>query len=357
MPSSSVLNLPLGPVMCDVAGLVMTDAERDTLRHPLVGGVILFSRNYANPDQLSALCADIHALRSPALIIAVDHEGGRVQRFRSGFTRLPPMRKLGELWQGPWQGPASAENDFAKAAAQDVGFVLAAELLVHGVDLSFTPVLDLDFGQSAVVGDRAFHRDPAIAAELAHALMRGLREAGMGSVGKHFPGHGFAEADSHVAMPVDMRDFDAIWQDDIAPYRHELRKILSGVMPAHVVYEKVDPNPAGFSKFWLQDVLRVRLAFDGVIFSDDLTMEGATVVGDIVARANAALSAGCDMVLVCNRPDLAQDVLSRWQPEFSPRSSERILALTPGGRPSAEALSLDNRFRQAWNTVQELTAT
>ncbi len=330
------LQLPLGPVMCDVAGFIMTDAERDTLRHPLVGGVILFARNYDNPDQLAALCADIHGLRSPALIVAVDHEGGRVQRFRSGFTRLPAMRQHGAVWQGP----ADVENPAAKAAAQDVGFVLAAELLVHGIDLSFTPVLDLDFGHSAVIGDRAFHRDPVIAAELAHSLMLGLREAGMGAVGKHFPGHGFAEADSHVAMPVDSRDFDAIWNDDVIPYRHALKRIMSGVMPAHVIYDKVDPEPAGFSKFWLQDVLRGRLAFDGVIFSDDLTMEGATVVGDIVARADAALNAGCDMVLVCNRPDLTQDLLSRWQPEFSSRSSERILSLTPAARPQPEGRSI-----------------
>ncbi|MEC5388246.1 beta-N-acetylhexosaminidase [Uliginosibacterium sp. H3] len=347
---SSAVSLPLGPVMCDVAGLVMTDAERETLRHPLVGGVILFARNYESPEQLSALCADIHALRNPALIIAVDHEGGRVQRFRSGFTRLPAMRKLGELWAGQGDAP----NTAAKAAAQDVGFVLAAELLAHGVDLSFTPVLDLDFGQSAVVGDRSFHRDPAIAAELAHGLMLGLREAGMGAVGKHFPGHGFAEADSHVAIPVDPRGFDAIWADDIAPYRHDLKKILSGVMPAHVIYENVDPNPAGFSRFWLQEILRGRLGYDGVIFSDDLTMEGATVVGDIVARATAAHGAGCDMVLVCNRPDLTNDLLSRWQPEVSARSAERILALTPGGRPGPEALSVDTRFQQAWHTVTQL---
>jgi len=343
---SSALQLPLGPVICDVAGLTMTQAEREVLRHPLVGGVILFSRNYDSPEQLAALCADIHALRHPSLIISVDHEGGRVQRFRSGFTRLPTMRKLGELWSG--RGAA------AKAAAQDVGFVLAAELLAHGVDLSFTPVLDLDFGQSAVIGDRSFNRDPAIAAELAHGLMLGLREAGMGSVGKHFPGHGFAEADSHVAIPVDPRDFDAIWADDILPYRHELKNILSGVMPAHVIYEKADPNPAGFSQFWLQDVLRGRLGYDGVIFSDDLTMEGATVVGDIVARADAALKAGCDMVLVCNRPDLTHDLLSRWQPDFPARSAERILSLTPGGRPRPEALSIDTRFQQAWQTVMQL---
>lgn len=340
--------MPHGPVMCDVAGLTMTDVEREVLCNPLVGGVILFSRNYESPEQLSALCAEIHALRSPPLIIAVDHEGGRVQRFRSGFTRLPPMGRLGALC-------GTDGLEVATRAAQDVGFVLAAELLAHGVDLSFTPVLDLDFGQSAVVGDRAFHRDPEIAAELAHGLMRGLREAGMGSVGKHFPGHGFAEADSHVAMPVDSREFDAIWAEDVLPYRHELKKILSGVMPAHVVYEKVDPRPAGFSPFWLQDVLRGRLGFEGIIFSDDLTMEGATLVGGIVARAEAALVAGCDMVLVCNRPDLTQELLGNWQPHFSERSAQRILALAPAGRPSQEALSIDIRFQQAWACVQSLT--
>lgn len=346
--SSTVLQQALGPVMCDVAGLTMTDAERETLRHPLVGGVILFARNYESPEQLTGLCANIHALRSPALIITVDHEGGRVQRFRSGFTRLPTMGQLGALWQ--------THGDEAKRAAQDVGFVLAAELLAHGVDLSFTPVLDLDYGHSSVIGDRAFHRDPTIAAELAHGLMLGLREAGMGAVGKHFPGHGYASADSHIALPVDSRTFDAIWQEDIAPYRHELKKNLSGVMPAHVIYDQIDPHPAGFSTFWLQEVLRHRLGFDGVIFSDDLTMEGATVAGDIVARADAALSAGCDMVLVCNRPDLTQDLLRRWRPNYPARSAQRILALRPTGRPSAEALPIDTRFQQAWATVQAITA-
>lgn len=338
--------VPYGPVMCDVAGFALTDAERETLRHPLVGGVILFSRNFQSPDQLARLCADIHALRSPALIIAVDHEGGRVQRFREGFTRLPAMRKLGELH-------ARSPRD-AILSAQDVGYVLASELLAHGVDLSFAPVLDLDFGQSRVVGDRAFHRDPQITAMLAHAVASGMREAGMGCVGKHFPGHGFAEADSHVEMPVDERDFDAIWTDDIAPYRSELRQILGGVMPAHVVYSNIDPNPAGFSPFWLQDVLRQRVGFDGVVFSDDLTMEGATLAGDIVARADAAYAAGCDMVLVCNRPDLTADLLGRWQPALRPESSARIAALVPHNYPAIEVLSIDKRFTDAWTSVQAL---
>ncbi|MDP5240846.1 beta-N-acetylhexosaminidase [Uliginosibacterium sp. 31-16] len=340
------LLLPHGPVMADVAGFRLSDTEREVLCHPLVGGVILFSRNFENPDQLAALCAEIHALRSPALIIAVDHEGGRVQRFRQGFTRLPAMRKLGELYA---RSPREA-----LLSAQDVGYVLASELLAHGIDLSFTPVLDLDYGQSAVVGDRAFHRDPQITAMLAHALAMGLREAGMGCVGKHFPGHGFAEADSHVAMPVDTRSFDAIWAEDIAPYRAELKQVLSGVMPAHVVYEQIDPHPAGFSPFWLQDVLRGRIGFNGVVFSDDLTMEGATLAGDIVGRAEAAYAAGCDMVLVCNRPDFTADLLTRWQPALRAESAARIAALQPVQYPAMEVLSIDKRFTDAWASVQAL---
>lgn len=321
MISSGSNNLPLGPVMCDVVGHSLTDAERDMLRHPLVGGVILFSRNFESVEQLDALTTEIRALRDPALIVAVDHEGGRVQRFRKGFTRLPPMGALGRLW-----------NDDPRAAqsmAHHVGYVLAAELLAHGVTLSFTPVLDLDYGRSGVIGDRAFHRDPAVVQSLAQALRAGLQEAGMGAVGKHFPGHGFAEADSHVAIPTDERDFDTVWAEDIAPYRFPLGARLAGVMPAHVIFSKVDPQPAGFSPFWVQDVLRQRLGFEGVVFSDDLTMEGATVVGDIVARAQAAHSAGCDMVLVCNRPDLATDLLARWKPQVSAESRARIARLAP----------------------------
>jgi len=341
-----IQTMPLGPVMCDVAGFTLTDAERQRLVHPLVGGVILFTRNFQDSSQLAALCREIHSLRSPALLIAVDHEGGRVQRFRQGFTRLPAMRELGRLY-----GRSPRE---ALGCAQDVGFVLAAELLAHEIDLSFTPVLDLDYGHSSVIGDRAFDADPQIAALLAHALSMGLREAGMGCVGKHFPGHGFAQADSHVAMPTDSRDFDAIWEADLLPYRREPGPSLSGVMPAHVIYDSIDASPAGFSRFWLQDVLRGRLGFDGVIFSDDLTMEGATVAGDIVARATAATQAGCDMVLVCNRPDLADDLLARWQPGISPRLADRLNALKPAQYPAMESLSVDQRFMQAWHSLQTL---
>lgn len=338
---------PLGPVMVDLAGLRLGAEERERLLQPLAGGVILFSRNFAGPAQLRELTGEIHALREPALLIAVDHEGGRVQRFRDGFTRLPPMRSLGALHRGNAQA--------GRGAAEAAGYVLAAELLAHGVDLSFTPVLDLDYGCSRVVGDRAFHRDPLVVAALAQSLVSGMAEAGMGCVGKHFPGHGYAEADSHVEIPVDEREFDAIWAEDIAPYRHRLGRQLAGVMPAHVIYPRVDPNPAGFSRFWLQDVLRGRVGFGGVIFSDDLTMEGATVVGDILARARAAFGAGCDVVLVCNRPDLAVDLLDRWAPDIAPESRARIEALR--SRPQAAdpfALELHPVYRQARDVVAGL---
>ena len=303
---NSSVHRPRGPVMIDVAGTELADEERVRLLDPLVGGVILFARNFRDSEQLAALTRDIRALRDPALIIAVDHEGGRVQRFRTdGFTRLPAMRSLGALWE--------QDHLAALDATRATGYVLAAELLAHGVDLSFTPVLDLDYGVSRAIGNRAFHRDPQVTASLAQALAAGMAEAGMGCVGKHFPGHGYVEADSHHDVPVDERGFDALWAEDIAPYRHRLGRQLAGVMPAHVIYPNADPSPdpmpAGFSPFWLKTVLRERLGFKGVIFSDDLNMEGARVAGDIVGRAKAAYAAGCDMLLVCNRPDLAAELL------------------------------------------------
>lgn len=308
--------LPLGPLMIDVAGTTLTDFDRERLLHPLVGGLILFSRNYESPPQLEALCADVHALREPRLPIAVDHEGGRVQRFREGFTRLPPMRKLGEWWD--------RDADAAKQAAQGIGFVLASELRARGVDFSFTPVLDLDWGNSGVIGDRAFHQEPAIVAAISAALIAGLRGAGMGACGKHFPGHGWVEADSHIAIPVDERSFEEI-ETDMRPYG---LLQLDAVMPAHVIYPKVDARPAGFSPVWINK-LRNDFAFDGVIFSDDLSMEGASVVGDIVARANAAWDAGCDMLLVCNTPDAVGELLARWQPVLDPVRSRRVERLLP----------------------------
>lgn len=281
--------------MLDVAGLALDASDREVLTHPAVGGVILFKQNFSSPGQLDQLTADIHSLRSPALLIAVDQEGGRVQRFREGFTRLPPMRALGEVYD---RDPGLAEN-----LAGAIGVVLASELRDHGVDMSFAPVVDIEFGNSSVIGDRALHGTPQGVARLAASLVRGMGRFGMGAVAKHFPGHGFVRADSHVAVPVDERPLAEIEANDLIPYATLIAAGLAGVMPAHVIYPKVDTRAAGFSEVWLGRILRGKLGFDGLVFSDDLSMEGATVAGDIVARGRAALGAGCDMVLVCgNRP-------------------------------------------------------
>lgn len=311
-------NVAYGPLMVDVEGLSLTDADKRRLLHPLVGGVILFSRNYKDPVQLSALTQEISDLRHPPLPITVDHEGGRVQRFREGFTRLPAMRVLGELFT---EDPLAAED-----AASAVGLVLASELRAHGVDFSFTPVLDLDWGRSGVIGDRSFSKDPQVVARLAAALIRGLAKGGMGSCGKHFPGHGWVEADSHVAIPVDERSMAEI-ETDMQPY-HELS--LDAVMPAHVIYPVLDERPAGFSPRWLEK-LRLECQFDGIIFSDDLSMEGASVAGSIVDRANAAWDAGCDVLLVCNKPDFVDMLLAQWKPQQHPNLAARISNLL--GRP------------------------
>jgi beta-N-acetylhexosaminidase len=305
-----------GPLMIDIAGASLSATDRERLSHPLVGGVILFSRNYESPEQLAALCADIHALRDNPLVIAVDHEGGRVQRFRSGFSALPPMRRFGEWWEGA--------SEAALQSARSVGFVLASELRAMGVDFSFAPVLDLDWGRSGVIGDRAFHRDPKVVTALAGELVAGMREAGMHCCGKHFPGHGWVAADSHVAVPVDERSLAEL-EADIAPYR---TLQLDAVMPAHVIYPQVDSRPAGFSPVWLR-MLREDVGFRGVIFSDDLSMEGAAVAGGIVARADAAWGAGCDMLLVCNAPDAVGELLRDWHPEADPLRSPRIAGLLP----------------------------
>ena len=292
------------PLIIDIAGLTLSKVDRKRLRHPLVGGLILFARNWENRAQLLALTSAIKAVRDD-LLICVDHEGGRVQRFRSdGFTHLPPMRTLGDLWMrdgkgGPGSGALAATN-----AATAAGYVLGSELRSCGVDFSFTPILDLDWGGSTVIGDRAFHSDPRVVTLLAKSLAHGLLQAGMAHCGKHFPGHGFVHADSHTEIPVDRRSLKAILQDDAAPYGW-LRSTLTSVMPAHVIYPKVDSRPACFSRKWLQDILREKLGFDGAIFSDDLSMEGARRLdGQLVSytdAAVAALQAGCDLVLLCNQ--------------------------------------------------------
>jgi beta-N-acetylhexosaminidase len=279
----------------DVVGTVLTDEDRDRLRHPAAGAVILFARNYENLQQLSALVEEVQKLREPELLVCVDHEGGRVQRFREGFTAIPPMRQLGKLWD--------RDKELAKEAARGAAYVIGAELGAHGIDLSFAPVLDLDYGGSSVIGDRALHFDPNAVGALAAAIVEGFAEAGMGAVGKHFPGHGFATADTHSDVARDERPFAEILKKDIAPYRAAIQAGLAGVMPAHVIYPQCDAEPAGYSKYWLQDVLRGKLGFQGVIFSDDLSMAGASTVGGPPERARAALAAGCDMVLLCNDPE------------------------------------------------------
>ena len=295
------------PLVIDIAGLALTADDRRRLADPLIGGLILFARNWASRHQLTSLCAEIKELRAD-LLICVDHEGGRVQRFRSdGFTHLPAMRVLGERWLNDGRRGAGSGAMAATDAATAAGYVLGAELRACGVDLSFTPVLDLDFGASSVIGDRAFHRDARVATLLAKSLMHGLLRAGMANCGKHFPGHGYVAADSHIAVPVDRRSLKALLADDARPYEW-LSASLSAVMPAHVIYPKVDHRPAGFSERWLKEILRGRLGFTGAIFSDDLSMEGARHLGprdggplSFVEAACVALDAGCDLVLLCNQ--------------------------------------------------------
>ena len=312
-------SLPRGPVFLGIEGVELTAADRERLDHPLAGGVILFARNFASPAQLRALAMAIHALRTPRLLIAVDHEGGRVQRFREGFTAIPAMRTLGQTW----------DRDVASAAreATRLGLAFASELRACGVDFSFAPVLDLDYGTSAVIGDRAFHRNPNAVAHLAVALRNGLRAGGMAAVGKHFPGHGFVAADSHTDLPVDRRALAELVADDLVPFAALVGGGIEAIMPAHVVYPEVDAEPAGYSSKWLREILRARLGFDGLVFSDDLGMAGALGAGDIVARAEKSLAAGCDMVLACNDFVGADALLERWSPPANPALARRAAAM------------------------------
>jgi len=332
--------------MLDIEGLELTPVERERLRHPLTGGVILFSRNYASPAQVTALIDAIHALREPRLLVAVDQEGGRVQRFRDGFSALPAGAVLGALHD---ENPRRA-----KRMAETCGWLMASELRAVGVDFSFAPVLDLNRGLSSVIGDRAFHSDPDVVAVLAHAYMAGMAHAGMAATGKHFPGHGAVEADSHLSLPVDTRSFADISTEDLVPFERMIHYGLAGIMPAHVLYPRVDEQPAGFSKFWLQQVLRRELRFQGVIFSDDLSMAGAEGAGDMRARARSALAAGCDMVLVCNNPGGAEQVLDGIGAYDDPVSHLRLVRLHGRHPVTRTQLAGDEHYHDAVRMVKAI---
>lgn len=295
--------------MLDLEGPGLTAEERDLLRHPLVGGVLLFSRNHVDGDQLAALVGDVRAARPTPLLVAVDQEGGRVQRLRTGFTRLPPPAALGRIYDG--------DTRKGRQLARTVGWLLATELAAADIDFSFAPVLDLGSGNSRVIGNRALHRHPDAVAELATAMVTGMGQAGMAAVGKHFPGHGGVAADSHLELPVDRRSFSTLAMSDLVPFERLIRHGLKALMPAHVIYEQVDDRPAGFSRRWLKQILREDLGFKGAVFSDDLSMAGASWAGSAAERATAALAAGCDMVLVCNDRRATVQILDglAWTPD------------------------------------------
>lgn len=343
--------LARGPIMTDIAAFSLIEEERERLCHPAIGGVILFRRNYQSRAQLIGLVAEVKALRTPELIVAVDHEGGRVQRFIPQFTPLPAMRKLGYLWDR--HGAAMAEK-----MAETIGWVLATELRACGIDLSFTPVLDLDWGNCPVIGNRSFHNQPAVVSALAIALQRGLKRGGMASCGKHFPGHGAASGDSHLMMPRDERSWAALWADDIQPFYDLIHQGMAAVMPAHVIYSQIDSaKPAGFSSIWLKQILREKLQFQGVIFSDDLTMEGASIAGDVHARAKNAFAAGCDIAMVCNKPDWVDYLLEDFSwPENKYLDQRWQLIAGQGDVAEYNVVMQKNEFQAAQQLVASLAS-
>lgn len=331
--------MSLGPVMLDIDGLSLTPADRDLLLEPAVGGLILFSRNYASPEQLADLVADVRALRSPPLIIAVDHEGGRVQRFREGFTAIPPMRVLGRQY--------NSDPDAALVLARKAGWLIASELRACGIDLCFAPCVDLDWGVSEIIGDRSFHAKATVVSELAGELSRGLRSEGMAAVAKHFPGHGAVVADSHENLPVDRREYGDLL-DDMQPYDSLISSgLVAGVMMAHIVYRQMDELPAGFAPFWIQRELRSRLGFDGAILSDDLSMKATRAYGSMPERAARALDAGCDMVLVCNDREAALVTVKALRDYSNPLSLVRLARLHGTGHVMRETLLASDEWHQA----------
>ncbi len=337
--------MTLGPVMVDLAGIALEPEEREMLLHPQVGSVILFTRNYENPEQLRRLVAEVHAIRTPSLLVAVDHEGGRVQRFQPGFTRLPALREVGRRYE-------QSRSD-GLALARELGWLMAAELRAVGVDMSFAPCVDIDYGVSRAIGDRALSADAGAVAELAVAYMLGMRDAGMAATAKHFPGHGAVAADSHVALPVDRREWPDI-EADLRPYRRLIANGLSAVMVAHVVFPTVDEKPASLSRRWIDGVLRGDLGFQGAIFADDLSMKGAAAFGDIATRAGLALAAGCDVLPVCNDRKATLELLESMRGGPDPVSRMRLVRLH--GRDAGEAsLADDPRWQTAVAAAREIT--
>ncbi len=334
--------------MIDLVGTAISSQEREWLTNPLVGGVILFTRNYESLDQLERLVEDIHTSgnRATPLLVAVDHEGGRVQRFREGFTQLPAAAEIGAIYR--------SDHKRGSRLAEQAGWVMASELRAVGIDFSFAPVLDIDYGVSAVIGDRAFYSSADGVAVLASHYVAGMKLAGMSSVGKHFPGHGAVEVDSHLALPTDERQFVDIEMADLIPFERLINNGLGGIMPAHILYSKIDPELAGFSSFWLQRVLRGQLQFQGVIFSDDLSMGGATGAGNITQRASMALEAGCDMVLVCNDPSAIATLLNELNYEHDPVHGIRLARLHGRHRISLNELHADPHWTQSVHALSRI---
>ncbi len=332
---------PIGPIMLDVAGLTLTAHETEVIKHPNTGAVILFARNYHDPEQITQLIADIRKARRGQILIAVDQEGGRVQRFQNGFTRLPP---------------ACCYAD-APELAETAGWLMAAELLAVGVDFSFAPVLDVDCGISEVVGNRSFSTECERATALASAFRKGMNAVGMAATGKHFPGHGAVAADSHLALPVDERDLASIRAKDLVPFKALIDEGLEAVMPAHIIYKNIDPNPAGFSPFWIQQILRKELGFKGVVFSDDLSMEGAAFAGDYPERAERAQEAGCDMVLVCNNPTAAEKVLEALPVSSNSEREQRLQKMCGNPKLNREQLLNSAKWQQSSTLIKDFTVT
>lgn len=331
--------MSLGPVMLDIEGLALSPADRELLRHPAVGGIILFTRNFESVQQVTGLVAEIRALRSPPLLIAVDHEGGRVQRFHDGFTLMPPMRDIGRAFD--------RDHDSGLEIARQAGWLIASELRAASIDLCFAPCVDLDWGISEIIGNRSFHKKPDAVSELAGAFARGLRSAGMATVAKHFPGHGAVVADSHRRLPVDRRDYGSIL-DDMRPYERMISTgVVAGVMLAHIVYQEIDSMPAGFSEYWIQRELRARLGFGGAVFCDDLSMKATSSYGSVPERAQLSLNAGCDMILVCNDRARAERAVAALNDYSNPLSLVRLARLHGTGHTVREALRASDEWQAA----------